>query len=214
VSPTGQRERTAVISEVRAASPLTGRSFARRSALPVPTREPAPPLRLVDTDTRHRSRALTRAATALVGLLATGGLFLVVFLHVLLTQGQADLDRLHDRADAEAARNRRLRVEVAELESPSRVVTAARERLGMVPPQTVTYLPAADPARPLPPVSGVPLGPPAPTVPKPAAPKPARSPSATAPPTTAARRPSTTVARSPSTTVARASKPPVGGTGR
>jgi cell division protein FtsL len=118
-----------------------------------------PDLRVVDPTARPARRALVRVVTVLAGLLATAGLFLVVCLHVLLTQGQADLDSLRTRADAESARNRRLRVQVAELESPSRIVSAARERLGMVPPATVIYLSAADPTRPLPPVSSEPLPP-------------------------------------------------------
>ena len=136
------------------------RTAARRAPWSRPERAPRPDLRVVDPTARPASRALMRVATVLAGLLATAGLFLVVCLHVLLTQGQADLDSLRTRAEAESARNRRLRVQVAELESPSRIVAAARERLGMVPPVTVIYLPAADPTRPLPPVSSEPLPPP------------------------------------------------------
>ena len=136
------------------------RTAPRRAPASRPDRAPRPDLRVVDAAARPANRALVRVATVLAGLLATAGLFLVVCLHVLLTQGQADLDSLRARADAESARNRRLRVQVAELESPSRIVSAARERLGMVPPATVVYLPAADPTRPLPPVPSEPLPPP------------------------------------------------------
>lgn len=136
-----------------AAGTAPGRAPGTR---PVPER--AVPLRLVpDAAPRFRRRAVTRACTALAVVMSGVGLFFVVFLHVLLTQGQADLERLQSRSDAESARNRRLRVAVAELESPGRIVGVARQRLGMVPPDTVTYLQAADPAVPLPPV---PAGPP------------------------------------------------------
>ncbi len=46
---------------------------------------------------------------------------------------QANAANAEDRYD-------RLRLEVAELESPGRIMAAAQERLGMVPPPGVTYL--------------------------------------------------------------------------
>ncbi len=116
----------------------------------------APALRLVD-DASPRHRALTRAATVLATFLAGAGLFGVVGLHVLLTQGQAELDQLHARADAEAARNGQLTVDVALLEAPTRIVDVARGELGMVPLAAVVYLPDTDPASPLPAVPAAPL---------------------------------------------------------
>lgn len=74
------------------------------------------------------------SAAVVVGLLA------IVALHALLSQNQLRLDDLDARATAAQARYERLRLEVAELESPNRIVTAAQERLGMVVPPTVTYL--------------------------------------------------------------------------
>jgi len=91
---------------------------------------------------------MRRAYTALAVIGAAIGLFLVVCLHVLLAQGQAQLDDLDKRAEKEQVQNGRLRVAVAELESPSRIATAARERLGMVAPRSVTFLKAADPSLP------------------------------------------------------------------
>lgn len=67
-------------------------------------------------------------------------LFGLVASHVMLTQGQFRLDVLRARAASEQSRYERLRLKVAELESPSRIVAAAQERLGMVPPPSVTYL--------------------------------------------------------------------------
>lgn len=81
-----------------------------------------------------------RMLTVLASIAACAVLFGPVCTHVLLTQGQAELDQLEARAaDAEAA-HQRLQVEVAELESPARIVPAARERLGMIPPPVVVYL--------------------------------------------------------------------------
>ena len=73
-------------------------------------------------------------------MLAVLGLLGVATLHVVLSQGQFQLERLDARAGQEQERYERLRLEVAELESPARVVAAAQERLGMVPPPGVTYL--------------------------------------------------------------------------
>jgi cell division protein FtsL len=136
---------------VRSVAP---RRAGHAPAAPAPVAPARPRLRLVDGVGWQPRRVLTRLVTAAIATLAAVTLFLVVFLHVLLTQGQADLERLQGRADAEAAANRRLRVQVAELESPGRIVTTARQRLGMVPPTTVVYLPAADPTNPLPPLAG------------------------------------------------------------
>ena len=133
----------------------------RMAARPAPRRidrESAPDLRLVAGGAAsRRRRALTRTATVLASALAAVGLFGVVALHVLLTQGQAELDQLSARAEAEADRNSRLTVEVAQLEAPARIVEAARGRLGMVPVTAIVYLPGTDPASPLPPVPTEPL---------------------------------------------------------
>ncbi|MFN2606498.1 MAG: hypothetical protein ABR511_01185 [Acidimicrobiales bacterium] len=141
-------------------------SSARLAARPAPRVAPhrsapgalpaaRPDLRLVGPATRRR-RALTRAATALAAASTAAGLFAVVTLHVFLASGQADLDRLQHQADAESAQQGRLTVQVAELQSPERVVDLARQRLGMVPPTSVAYLPEADPSARLPPVAAGP----------------------------------------------------------
>jgi hypothetical protein len=76
------------------------RPISRRAPASRPERQPRPDLRLVEAAPRGH-RALTGTVTVLAGLLAAAGLFLVVCLHVLLTQGQADLDSLRARAEAE-----------------------------------------------------------------------------------------------------------------
>jgi cell division protein FtsL len=67
-------------------------------------------------------------------------MFLLVASHVLLTQGQFRLQALQRQADEQQARYERLRLEVARLESPERIVAVAQQRLGMVPPPGVKYL--------------------------------------------------------------------------
>jgi len=95
-----------------------------------------PPNELSPAGRRRRARLLVvvLSASVVIGLLA------IVALHALLSQNQLRLDDLDARAAAAQARYERLRLEVAELESPSRIVAAAQERLGMVTPPTVTYL--------------------------------------------------------------------------
>lgn len=136
---------TSARQAVRAAAPRS----APRTA---PNRkEPArPPLRVVRTaelsarGRRRRARLLGVAITVVV----FGGLFGLAVFNVLLAQGQVRLNDIEEKANAQQDRYERLRLEVAQLESPERVVAAAQERLGMVPPETVNYLaPQGSPPR-------------------------------------------------------------------
>ena len=85
---------------------------------------------------RRRARLLASAAVAVV----VAAVFGLVAFHVVLTQGQLQLDQLQGRATNAQATYDRLRLQVAELEAPERVVAEAQQRLGMVPPPGVTYL--------------------------------------------------------------------------
>lgn len=91
-----------------------------------------------------RRRLLLATCTVLTVLLAFG----VVASHVFVTQNQDRLDRLSRRVNEAQERYEELRFQVAELESPERVVAAAQDRLGMVEPARVNYVtpPAADAA--------------------------------------------------------------------
>jgi len=129
-----------------------------RAASAHPTSAPRarPPLRLVgeaELAARARRRR-ARVMTVLTLALVVAGLFGLVASHVVLTQGQFRLQQLQARADAEQGRYERLRLQVARLESPERIVAAAQERLGMVPPAGVRYLSpvgaVSTPARPAP----------------------------------------------------------------
>jgi len=84
----------------------------------------------------HRRRLLACSVAALAVACVLG----LVVSHVALAQGQFELEKLQEKAAQEQAHYERLRLQVAQLESPSRVVAAAQERLGMVPPPGVTYL--------------------------------------------------------------------------
>ena len=85
---------------------------------------------------RNRRRLLTVAAIALA--LAT--VFGLVLVHVELTANEVRLTDLQSRADAARVRDLKLRLEVAQLESPARIVAMAQQ-LGMVSPPSITYLP-------------------------------------------------------------------------
>lgn len=117
--------------------PLFGNGNARRAGEPgAPSK---PDLRLVKGGGAPRLERLSPRAR-LVSLVAMVGivLFAVVAFHVVLSQGQFQLEKLEAKADDEQDRYSRLRLQVAELESPARITTEARDRLGMVPPKNVT----------------------------------------------------------------------------
>ena len=118
-------------------------AVARPAPVPAPARSPRPPLRVVEGDPTprpvdRRRRARLRVAVTMV--VVVGGLFGLVASHVVLTQGQFRLQQVESRAQEAQARYERLRLQVAALESPERIVAAAQERLGMVPPPGVKYL--------------------------------------------------------------------------
>lgn len=109
-----------------------------------------------------RSWPSRRRATVVVGgLVFVAVLAGNVVVHAATTQGQFDLERLRGRASKQEASYQQLRLQVAELQAPDRIVEEAR-RLGMVEPPRVTYLtPTAQTSSATPP--------PAPTVPEPPA---------------------------------------------
>ncbi len=115
-----------------------------RAPRPQPARpaRPRPQLEVVKADQlaeaarRKLVRRLAMAATVAAAL----SLFGVVVAHVVLTQNQFRLDQLRDRSSLQQAEYDRLRLEVAELESPRRIVADAQQRLGMIIPPKVVYL--------------------------------------------------------------------------
>ncbi|MBV9040013.1 MAG: hypothetical protein JOZ68_03360 [Acidimicrobiia bacterium] len=89
------------------------------------------------TERARQRRA--RRVVVLTGVAIAAALFGVVAFHVVLTQNELAIQHLQSRADAASVKQQQLRLQVAELESPERVVDAA-QKLGMVPPVTVHYL--------------------------------------------------------------------------
>ncbi len=113
---------------------------ARRSSAPA-TRPEAPhrPHLTVVAPAPRRSRAGLRAAVTLVVVFLA--LFLNAVCHTVLVSGQQQLDSLNREVEASQQRNQRLRLEVAGLESPNRIVAAA-SRAGMVVPDQTHWLSA------------------------------------------------------------------------
>ena len=109
---------------------------------PAPARPARPALRVVQpgelTPKVRRRRAGAAAVLTIVVVFA--GLFGLAVCQAIMAQNQMRLDRLDAEVADAQARYQRLRLRVAELESPERIVAAAQERLGMVPPSTVRYL--------------------------------------------------------------------------
>jgi cell division protein FtsL len=95
-------------------------------------------LRVVGPADRVRRRLTPRAGVVLT-VLTFVTLLLVTVAHTLLVQGQIQLDELDAQLRVEQARYQELRKDVAEMESPTRVVAAAEE-LGMVMPEDLVYL--------------------------------------------------------------------------
>lgn len=112
-----------------------------RPAPPVKRAPARPDLRVVrEGERREADRArLVRQLVAAGAIIAALCLFGVVVFHVQLTQNQFRLDKLQEESLERQAEYDRLRLEVAELESPDRVIAAA-QALGMVSPPKVTYL--------------------------------------------------------------------------
>lgn len=134
----------AVTVPARRPMPAPARRPAPRTTVrPRPERQQARPrLRVVD-DTRLGIAARRRRARLIVvvaAFTAAGLLFALAASNAMLVSGQARLDRLQrDVAEAQSQYSEN-RLRVAQLESPDRIVEAARARLGMVPPPAVTYL--------------------------------------------------------------------------
>jgi len=169
----------------------------RPDAAPAPAPAERRHLRVIPPDyisARARQKRARRLAL-LGGVAVAAMLFGVVAFHVVLTQNQLNIQHLRSEADAASVKQQQLRLQVAELESPERVVDAA-QKLGMVPPATVHYLsPNATgtaPATPTPTTA-----PPHPATPKAYAPA-AKTTATTAPAKAAVPKPATAKTSKPS----------------
>jgi cell division protein FtsL len=111
----------------------------RPSVRPAPAPKPRakPELRVVP-DPTPRARIIVVTVAGISVLFAI--LFGLVLFHTLLVQNQQRLDRIDAEVREQQAVYQRNRLEVAQLESPARIVDAATHRIGMVPPPGTSYL--------------------------------------------------------------------------
>jgi cell division protein FtsL len=105
-----------------------------------PEEERSRHLRVVRPGARRRtSFKLTPKTGVTLTVLMFGALFGVAVSHALLIQSQIKLDEMDKDAADEQARYEQNRADVAELESPDRIIAAARD-LGMVDPAETVWL--------------------------------------------------------------------------
>jgi cell division protein FtsL len=124
-------------------SPDSARYRQRTGAGDPRIRPPAPRLEIVAPHERRlRSRRLRRRLLACGGVVAAlATVFGLVLVHVELTADQLRLTTLQNQAQQAQAKNEALRLQVANLDSPARIVARAQQ-LGMVTPQVIVYLSA------------------------------------------------------------------------
>jgi cell division protein FtsL len=93
-------------------------------------------------------KAVGNTRKKVLGVLAVMALvtiaFAAVFMHAGLARTQLGIDKLNIEITQAERMNQRLRVQVATLEAPDRIVSVAQE-LGLEPPKTVRFLPTAAP---------------------------------------------------------------------
>jgi len=93
----------------------------------------------------QRARQGDLSFVAVAFTVVFGSLLGIVALQTMIVQNRVELDRVGRQLDEELEVNRRLRLEVIELESPDRVLQLASDRLGMIRPSQRRYLPGIDP---------------------------------------------------------------------
>ncbi len=111
-----------------------------------------PELRVVESPSRRLQRRFRR--TRLFELLAMGvlvaSLLAVVVGQALLAEGQVGMSDVAAKVNAVQVQQHEEAVRVAELETPSRIVSTAQQQLHMVPAGQVAQLPSVPLSTPLP----------------------------------------------------------------
>lgn len=125
------------MSTVRATLGLPSRESTAPHRRPAP---PRPDLRVVP---RTKRRGGVGVVVYLAGVALFASLLGLAVFQTFLVQSQSTLDQLDDRIVAEQERTEELRLQVAQLEAPDRILSVATEDLGMIPAQDVVVLPAA-----------------------------------------------------------------------
>ncbi len=107
-----------------------------KRAKPPQKRQRRTPVQVVPDSPRRRWGVITVIAS----ILATAMLFGLVGFQALIVRTQSTLDDLDAQISSADRENQRLRLEVAELESPERIRLVALSILGMVQPLEIDYL--------------------------------------------------------------------------
>jgi cell division protein FtsB len=119
---------------------------AREAALggaPAPDMQPErAPLRILPTEhlERRARRRRARLTLTVAASLVAGSLLGVVAINVMIAQDQLRLDRLDAQRNVALDHRGQLQLQLAQLQSPARIVAQAEQRLGMVVPSKLTYL--------------------------------------------------------------------------
>ena len=105
------------------------------------------------TGERVAERTTARSAVGVASALAVFGFFATLLtlaaFHSVVVSGQFEFDRLQQRLEDGHERSQVLRVEVARLESPGRILEVAGGRLGLVAPRERKFLLSVVPGDPL-----------------------------------------------------------------
>jgi len=99
-------------------------------------------LRVVEKPARSPAQRRRLARAILLGSVSVGVsvAFALVYLHVVLAQRQFKLDDLTAQVQKQQVAYQKLRLQVAQLDSPQHVIATAEGQLGMVQPASVSYL--------------------------------------------------------------------------
>lgn len=122
----------------RATAPARQPNDPSRQPARVPRRAPGRHLRVVDPEARRRIRR-HRWVARLAFVAVVGSVLLVVGIHVMMAEGQLELDRLDQRATTAQRRYEQHRLAYAEAATPEAIVTRAHQ-LGLVPGSQTRYL--------------------------------------------------------------------------
>ena len=87
---------------------------------------------------KFRKLFMAGITLGLMGLVAIP--FVIVFLHANLLAGQRDLDQMRQDLNAQLELRQQLLFERSLAVSPQRIITIARDQLGMVPAEDIVYL--------------------------------------------------------------------------
>jgi len=125
----------------------TARLGARTAVAPEPRRgeqvpDDRPELRVVPETRRRKGVGVV---VFLAGVALFGSLFGLAVFHTMLVQSQSTLDDLDARITEARAHREELRLDIADLEAPDRILDEAREQ-GMVPADDVVVLEAGSTA--------------------------------------------------------------------